>query len=286
MLELDPLILLAPSPACNPSEDRPVAGPTEGEIHGQLKRIGASRLFFKSKRLFRFLSFAVDQTLLGNGQHLKEPQVGVHVFDRGATFDPRIDPIVRVEARRLRLKLKTYYASIGRADQVLIDFPKGTYTPVFRFRTARSNHPKLTERSSIAVLPFTKLTNTLLDESLGIGLVEELIHQLTQIPHLEVQADLQTSGHDSNLGGLSHVTKWKIRGSIRSVRGFNRVSVQLIETAANAYVWSETYDRAIGDVLDIEEGIARAVVAKLKLTLGLTELKVVSPVTANRKESA
>ena len=82
-------------------------------------------------------------------------------------------------------------------------------------------------------------------KSLGTGLVEELIHQLTQIPYLEVQADLQTSGHDSNLKCRSDVTKWKIRGNIRSIRGFNRVSVQLIETTANAYVWSETYDRAM-----------------------------------------
>jgi serine/threonine-protein kinase len=286
MSELDPLIFLSPSRTCDPSEACLMAVPTESDVQRQLKRIGASRFFCKSNRLCRFLSFAANQALLGDGQRLKEVQVGIHVFDRGSAFDPRVDPIVRVEARRLRSKLKSYYASVGRADQLLIDLPKGTYTPVFRFRIARPNNSKPTKRSTIAVLPFTRLTDSLPDESLGAGLTEELIHQLIQIPHLQVHTDLQTSGHDENPGCRSGVAKWKVRGSIRSIRGICRVTVQLIETMSNSYIWSETYDRAIGDVLDVQEGIAKAVVAKLKLTLGLPELKVLSPVTAHREASA
>ncbi len=286
MTELDPLILLSPSPTCNSSEACRIAAPTESDVQRQLKRIEASPLFCRSKQLFRFLSFCANQALFGDGQHLKEVQVGVHVFDRGSAFDPRADPIVRVEARRLRSKLKSYYASVGRADQLLIDLPKGAYTPVFRFRTARPNNSKPTKRSTIAVLPFTRLTDSLLDESLGTGLTEELIHQLIQIPHLQVHTDLQTSGHDENPGCRSAITKWKVRGSIRSIRGISRVIVQLIETTSNAYVWSETYDRPIGDVLDVQEGIAKAVVAKLKLTLDLPESKVLSPAMAHRKASA
>jgi TolB-like protein len=233
------------------------------------------------------LSFAANQALLGDGQHLKETQLGVHVFDRGSAFDPRVDPIVRVEARRLRWKLKSYYASIGRADPLRIDFPKGTYTPVFRFQTARPTKSKPTKRSTIVVLPFMRLTDSVLDESLGAGLTEELIHQLIQIPHLQVHTDLQTSGQDENPGCRgSDVTKWKVRGSIRSIRGITRVIVQLIEITSNAYVWSETYDRPIGDFLNVQEGIAKAVVAQLKLTLGLPELKIPSSVTAHRKATA
>ena len=268
MSDLDPLIFLSPSRACDPSEACLMAVPTESDVQGQLKRIGASRFFCKSNRLCRFLSFAANQALLGDGQRLKEVQVGIHVFDRGSAFDPRVDPIVRVEARRLRSKLKSYYASVGRDDRLLIDFPKGTYTPVFRFRPYKS---KPTKRSTITVLPFTRLTNSLLDESLGAGITEEVIHQLIQIPHLQIHPELQTRDHDGNPGCRSHVTKWKICGSVRSIRGVSRVIVQLIDTTSNAYVWSETYDRVIGDILNVQEGIAQAVVAKLKLTLGLPD---------------
>jgi adenylate cyclase len=65
----------------------------------------------------------------------------------------------------------------------------------------------------------------------------------------------------------------------------SRVIVQLIDTASNAYIWSEIYDREIADVLAVQEGIAQAVVAKLELTLGLPEPKAITFATAHRKAS-
>ena len=62
--------------------------------------------------------------------------IGVEVFDRGPSYDPRLDPIVRVEARRLRAKLLLYYEGEGKDDGLVIEFPKGTYQPVFRTRQA------------------------------------------------------------------------------------------------------------------------------------------------------
>ena len=288
MSERNQLIPVSTSQTCKPSEACPNAVPIESDVQRQIERIGASRFFCKSKRLRRFLSFAANHALFGEGQQLKESQVGVHVFDRGPAFDPRLDPIVRVEARRLRLKLESYYASVGRDDQLLIDFPKGTYTPVLWFRTARPNKSRPTNGSAVTVLPFTSLTDSLLDQSFGAGLTEELIHQLIQIPHLQVafgHPELQTSGHGENLGCPSDVTKWNVRGSIRSAHGISRVIVQLIDTTSNTYVWSETYDCAIGNVLAVQEGIAQEVVAKLKLTLGLLEPKAATIAMAHRKAS-
>jgi hypothetical protein len=86
--------------------------------------------------LRRFLHFTVEQELKGEGDKLKEYQIGVEVFDRKESYDPRIDPIVRVEASRLRSKLKEYYSNEGREDPVLIEFPKGSYVPVFGERQA------------------------------------------------------------------------------------------------------------------------------------------------------
>ena len=62
---------------------------------------------------------------------MKETVLGMEVFDRPSSFDPRTDTIVRVEARRLRSKLKEYYETQGQHDAVLIEFPKGSYVPTF-----------------------------------------------------------------------------------------------------------------------------------------------------------
>src|SRR6187401_1165436 len=79
----------------------------------------------------RFLRFAVEQTIQGQADSLKEFVLGMEVFDRTASFDPRTDTIVRVEARRLRSKLKEYYETYGQQDAWLIEFPKGSYVPTF-----------------------------------------------------------------------------------------------------------------------------------------------------------
>ena len=69
-------------------------------VRQQLEKIAAHALFSRSERMERFLRFAVERTLAGRADDLKEYSVAMEVFDRPASFDPRVDPIVRVEARR------------------------------------------------------------------------------------------------------------------------------------------------------------------------------------------
>ncbi len=109
---------------------------TEEAVQAELGRILNAKTFAHSERLRRFLQFTVEQELKGEGDKLKEYQIGVEVFDRKESYDPRIDPIVRVEAGRLRSKLKEFYSGEGREDPILIEFPKGSYVPVFREREA------------------------------------------------------------------------------------------------------------------------------------------------------
>jgi Tol biopolymer transport system component len=104
----------------------------ETEVLLQLERILASSPFGRSRRLSRFLRFAVVQTLHGHGEELKEYLIGTEVFERGASFDPRVDTIVRTQAHRLRTMLATYYETDGRGDPVVIEMPRGSYVPVFR----------------------------------------------------------------------------------------------------------------------------------------------------------
>ncbi len=101
----------------------------------QLEQVLASKAFAFADRQRRFLRFIVEQELSGRGGDIKEYLLGVEVFDRAESFDPRVDALVRVEARSLRVKLREYYETEGHADPVLIELPKGHYVPVFRLRT-------------------------------------------------------------------------------------------------------------------------------------------------------
>ena len=102
-----------------------------GDIHRQLMRICASTAFRGSLRLTRFLTFVVETTLAGKSDTIKAYTIAVEALDRGGNFNPESDPIVRVEAGRLRRALARYYTEAGRNDAVIIDLPRGTYVPVF-----------------------------------------------------------------------------------------------------------------------------------------------------------
>jgi hypothetical protein len=121
-----------PAPAQVGSDLPPESGVSTDAIQAQLEKILASADFARSERLSRFLRFAVEQTLQGQGGQLKEHTIGIEVFDKSLFYDPRTDPIVRVEATRLRSKLKEYYATEGRGDPIVIDLHKGSYMPTFQ----------------------------------------------------------------------------------------------------------------------------------------------------------
>src|ERR1035441_6517346 len=103
-------------------------------IRAQLERLTGSAVLLQSPRKQRLLRHIVDATLSGAADRLKGYTLGVEVFDRGAGFDPNIDPIVRVEMGRLRSKLIEFYSDQGATDRVLIELPKGDYAARIGFR--------------------------------------------------------------------------------------------------------------------------------------------------------
>src|SRR5258708_17572156 len=88
-------------------------------VRAQLDRILTSAAFAEADRAGRFLRFVVESTLAGRESEIKESVIGVEVLGRNSSFDPRMDPIVRVEAGRLRARLSSYYQSEGNGDPVL-----------------------------------------------------------------------------------------------------------------------------------------------------------------------
>jgi hypothetical protein len=107
---------------------------SESDSRDALSRIVGSAIFGASPRLTAFLRFVVERALAGEGARIKGYTIAVEALGRATSFDPQSDPIVRVEAGRLRQRLARYYADEGLRDPVVIDLPSGSYVPRFAWR--------------------------------------------------------------------------------------------------------------------------------------------------------
>jgi TolB-like protein/Tfp pilus assembly protein PilF len=112
----------------------PAAEISAESIRAALEKILASPGFANADRISRFLRYTVEETLNGQTDKLKESLLGIDVFGRKPSYDPRVDAVVRTEAVKLRARLREYYESEGREDPIVIDLPKGGYIPAFRHR--------------------------------------------------------------------------------------------------------------------------------------------------------
>ena len=108
-----------------------LASPTPAQIRQQLERILTSQTFRAAEGQKALLRYVVEQAVQGRSDEVKEYSVGVEAFGRGDSFDPRQDTIVRTEARNVRFKLARYYEQEGKQDPIVIQLPKGGYTPRF-----------------------------------------------------------------------------------------------------------------------------------------------------------
>ena len=172
--------------------------PTPEAIRVQLERILESAEFRASDKQRKFLSFVVDETLEGRASQLKGYTIAVAVYGRTEGFDPQVDPIVRVEAGRLRRALEHYYLTAGKNDPVRIKIPKGGYVPTFhgirippsgaQTRTSEREDSAPATGPSIAVMPLLNLTGDEDQDYFADGLTEELTAELARYQEFQVIA--------------------------------------------------------------------------------------------------
>ncbi len=109
--------------------------PAAEDVRAQLDILLASPDLDAPARARRFLRYVVEETLAGRADRIKAYAIGTEVFERSSDFDAQSDPVVRIEAGRLRRALERYYLSDGLSDSVVITIPKGAYVPHFTWRT-------------------------------------------------------------------------------------------------------------------------------------------------------
>lgn len=240
------------------------------DIHAQLERIARSPAFARADRLQTFLRFVVEKTVAGRPHEIKESAIALEVCGRDSSFDPKVDPIVRVDANRLRARLEAYYRADGAHDPVRIALPKGAYVP--------SITPNVHARASaqgartVAVLPFVSLGSPS-DPSIGDGLAEELIHQLSRAEGLRVIArtsafQYRGSGTDLRRLRTELGVDYAVEGSVRIAGDQMRVTAQLTGVEDQTVRWSAKYERRIDNVLSVQDDICRNIAVALEVHFG------------------
>ena len=219
--------------------------PDAAAVREAIERIIASSDFDVSDRAVKFLRYVVEETLQGRSELIKAFTIGIDVFERDEGFDPQHDPVVRIEAARLRRAMERYYLLSGKDDPIRIDIPKGSYVPTFTAGSAESETVSETRRASgisrwwllaplVVVLVLflgwvqfgnligKKVTNTVM---LGPRI---LVLPFTDLGNDDMSATYAAAITDELIGALSHFKEVAVFGvqTSRSVDGDSVASLR------------------------------------------------------------
>lgn len=279
------------------------ASSREELIRAALQRVLQSKYFAQAESLANLLRYLVEETLAGRGDTIKELTVGTEVFGRGPAFDPKTDGIVRVQASRLRSKLRDYYATEGRDDELVIAVPTGGYLPEFVPKgKAEAPEPPRAQRQwipvagaavllatitalgmllgslwksrpprieSVAVLPFRNLTGDAAQDYLADGLTDTLITDLGKIPGLRVisrTTAMSLADSKKTLTAVARELKVEalVEGSMTRSGGNIRVNVNLVEVRdRERNLWSQTLEHGDRNFASLQHAMYREVAAQI-----------------------
>lgn len=270
---LTPTLSMTPVRPENSSPPKP-GQPDEAAVREHVERVLCAPEFSQSHRMQAFLRFVVDETLAGRGAQLKAYTIGVSVYRKGDGFDPSTDPIVRVDARRLRRKLQAHYADAGAGERLRIDIPKGQYAPRFKWLNLDSTESPVasivTDRPAVLVLPFKNLSDDPEQLFFCEGLTDEIINELSRFPDVEVlgrQTSFRLSDMRQDLRLLSGEVgaRFVLSGTVRRSHDRFRVNASLVDGTDRRQVWSESYTRDVTaqDIIEIQDEITRSVAANV-----------------------
>lgn len=250
-------------------------------IKESLARMLNSDLFVQGVRQSRFLEYIVEKTLAGEGSRLKQYSIGIDVFDRDDSFDPAIDSIVRVEAGRLRAKLREYYSNPDSIDEVQIAMRKGKYIVEFQFQnsintkasSSKGRLNKVDEKPVIAVLAFNNTSGDSSQEYFTDGISEDIITDLSKSPGLSVIARQSSFSYKNTNIDMNEIAQqlgadYILDGSLRKAGNRVRISAQLVDVSDEKQLWAERYDHELDDIFAVQDDVTKKIVSALEVTFG------------------
>ena len=231
-------------------------------VNRHLDQALRSPLFRKAERQSRFLRFVVDAALRSPEATIKEFEIGTAVYDRSPDYDPSTDPIVRVEAARLRARLREYY-EVTPPEVVRIDIPKGHYVPTF---ISVGNAPaELASDLSILVLPFRSLSTEAADQNFCDGLTEEVLQRLAQEPQLRLITQSAAAWIEP---GERPRPRFLLEASVRRAGGEVRLTLLLTELSdGGSGRFSKIYRSMMTDLFVTQERLAEQIHADISAAL-------------------
>jgi adenylate cyclase len=254
-------------------------------IREQLDKILNSQALAGSDQLKRLLRVSVERTLDGQTDSTKEYTLGIEAFGRPDGYDPKVDPIVRVQARRLRTKLKEYYGTEGATDAIVIDMPKGGYIPAFETREAPRRkaiwaliamaaplivglvwllRPRPTDPFSVAVLPIRNYSGDASKQYLADKTTDALITHLSRNKSLRVVSATTSRRFANSEASLPEIAKalsvhWVVEGGMGYERGQVLLKLRAVNGDTDRKGWADAYQTGVDDLSSTQAKAAAAI---------------------------
>jgi len=247
-------------------------------ILSHVNDILAHKEFHATDKMRDFLRFIVNETLAGRSRQLKGFTIATEVYHRGVDFDAAHDPVVRIQAGRLRRAIERYYLTAGVHNPIRIKIPKGAYVPQFTAgpmadtvtatNGARTGEGVDCSWPVVMVRPFHNNTNNSELNYLGNGLASELCSQLGH--YLDLRVIMYREG--------AHVTyeedtraNFTVGGTIYCDDSSVKILVHLIENATGVQLWSEEFKTSSEhlNLIETQENSARAIAAHIACQRGI-----------------
>lgn len=286
--------------------ERPPGGSTAEPVADSVRHALACILqcpdFDATPRSRRFLTYIVEETLGGRAERIKAFSIATDVFGRGADFDAHADPIVRLEAGRLRRALGQYYQRAGGGDPVIISIPKGAYVPVFQprvelaatpLRSATVRRPFVVGAAAflcllavaawfigaspwrvdagapavprLLVRPFEDLTQSGSSAAFAKGLTHEIVGQVAKFKDI-----VTVEGRDSDANAAERA-RYELSGSVSLADDKVRLQARILSAEDASVLWAQTYESDFepSQVIAIERVIASQVATALGQPYGV-----------------
>jgi adenylate cyclase len=250
------------------------------EIEQQLQRILDSPEFHAAKQQRKFFQFVVKETLAGRAQEIKGYTIATCVFGRSDDFDQNSDPIVSVQANRLRRALERYYLVAGKEDPILIDIPKGAYVPKFCEQASVISDTTTVLESKIPVesfkgawpivliRPFQNLTGDPAMNHWAVGLATELATEITRYQEIRV---LIQGPEGVGRRASDSVARFVVDGNVQKDMSGIKVAVYLVDTSTNIKIWGESHQSELeaAQLFSFQEEVAKAIAGKISCEDGI-----------------
>ena len=249
-------------------------------IQRQLQRILTSPVFRATKAQKAFLEFVVRKTLSGNSVEIKGYTVATRVFGRREDFDQATDPIVSIQANKLRRALEHYYLTAGDKDPVRIEIPKGSYVPNFTERIAEhlasarlENEPDISRFEgswpAVVIRPFQNLTGDPDLDYMAIGVATELATEITRYQEIRVLLMQHRDGGQKRAEDTG--SRFVLDGSIQRGASGLKVSVNLVDVSTGHQIWGDFYktDCRPSQLIVFQEEVANTIAGKIISEYGI-----------------